>query len=83
MPDPDMGERVCAYIEPKPGAELTFDKIISFLRDQDASVLQLPERTEFIDKMPYTGAQKLDKRSLHQDIVKKLGFTSMTSEPGP
>ncbi|MFP4036362.1 MAG: AMP-binding protein, partial [Desulfobacteraceae bacterium] len=83
MPDQDMGERVCAYIEPRPGAELTFDKIISFLRDQDASVLQLPERIEFIDKMPYTGAQKLDKRSLHQDIVKKLGFTSMTSEPGP
>jgi 2,3-dihydroxybenzoate-AMP ligase/mycobactin salicyl-AMP ligase len=35
-------------------------------------VLQLPERIEFIDVMPYTGAQKLDKRSLREDIEKKL-----------
>ena len=30
------------------------------------------ERIEFIDAMPYTGAQKLDKRSLQADIEKKL-----------
>jgi 2,3-dihydroxybenzoate-AMP ligase len=72
MPDPLMGERVCAYIQPKTGAHLTFDGIISFLRDQKASVLQLPERIEFIDAMPYTGVQKVDKRSLRKDIEKKL-----------
>ena len=72
MPDPIMGERVCAYIQPKPRAQLTFDEIISFLRGQKASVLQLPERIEFMDAMPYTGAQKMDKKSLHEDIAKKL-----------
>ncbi len=72
MPDPLMGERVCAYIEPKAGAQLSFDEIISFLKGQKASVLQLPERIEFIDAMPYTGAQKLDKRSMREDIEKKL-----------
>ncbi len=72
MPDPSMGERVCAYIQPKTGAQLSFDEIISFLKGQKASVLQLPERIEFIDVMPYTGAQKLDKRSLREDIEKKL-----------
>jgi len=35
-------------------------------------VLQLPERIEFIDTMPYTGAEKLDKKSLREDIKKKL-----------
>jgi len=35
-------------------------------------VLQLPERIEFIDAMPYTGAEKLDKKSLLEDIEKKL-----------
>ncbi len=35
-------------------------------------MLQLPERVEFIDEMPYAGAQKLDKRFLRQDIEKKL-----------
>ena len=72
MPDPIMGERVCAYIEPKAGAQLTFDDIISFLKGEKASVLQLPERIEFIDVMPYTGAQKMDKRYLREDIEKKL-----------
>jgi 2,3-dihydroxybenzoate-AMP ligase len=72
MPDPVMGERVCAYIQPKAGAQLSFDKIISFLKGQKASVLQLPERIEFIDAMPYTGAQKMDKKSLREDIEKKL-----------
>jgi non-ribosomal peptide synthetase component E (peptide arylation enzyme) len=72
MPDPVMGERVCAYIQPKPGAQVTFDGVISFLREQKASVLQLPERIEFIETMPYTGAQKMDKKSLQEDIAKKL-----------
>jgi len=72
MPDPLMGERVCAYIQPKSDARLTFEAIISFLKSQKASVLQLPERIEFIDAMPYTGVQKTDKRFLQEDISKKL-----------
>jgi len=72
MPDPLMGERVCAYIQPKSGPRLTFEAVISFLKSQKASVLQLPERIEFIDAMPYTGVQKTDKRFLQEDISKKL-----------
>jgi 2,3-dihydroxybenzoate-AMP ligase len=72
MPDPEMGERACAYIQPRPGAELDFDTIISFLKDRKASVLQLPERIEFVDVMPFTKAQKIDKTALREDIEKKL-----------
>lgn len=72
MPDPVMGERVCAYIQSKAGVTLTFEGIISFLKDQGASVLQLPERIEFIDSMPLTKSEKIDKRTLIEDITKKL-----------
>ena len=72
MPDLLMGERVCAYIQPKAGMQLSVNEIISFLKGQKASVLHLPERIEFIDAMPYTGAEKLDKKSLRKDIEKKL-----------
>ena len=72
MPDQLMGERVCAYVEPRAGAELTFEEVIAFLRGQNASVLQLPERIEFIEAMPYTPAQKFDKNALKKDIVSKL-----------
>lgn len=72
MPDPDMGERVCAYIQPRPGAKLNFDEVISFLKEKKASVLQLPERIEFIETMPFTKAEKVDKSFLKEDIKKKL-----------
>lgn len=78
MPDPLMGEKVCAYIKPKGRAELTFEQIITFLKDQKASVLQLPERIEFINKIPYTAAEKLNKRALIKDIEKKLSEESIS-----
>jgi 2,3-dihydroxybenzoate-AMP ligase/mycobactin salicyl-AMP ligase len=72
MPDPELGERVCAYVQRASGAKLDFEEIISFLRDQGASVLQLPERIEFVDEMPYTKAEKMDKQALVQDIKNKI-----------
>jgi len=72
MPDPVMGERACAYIEPMPGAALDFDAIIAFLQDNQASVLQFPERIEFMEKIPLTQTGKLDKRALAEDICKKI-----------
>jgi len=74
MPDPVMGEKVCAYIQPKAGTTLSFEDIIIFLKAQKASVLQLPERIEFISQMPYTGAEKIDKKSLRADIEKKINI---------
>jgi 2,3-dihydroxybenzoate-AMP ligase/mycobactin salicyl-AMP ligase len=76
MPDPIMGERVCAYIQPKPGAALNFDKIIAYLKERKASVLQFPERIEFIADMPLTKAEKVDKKALIEDIKKKISFSS-------
>jgi non-ribosomal peptide synthetase component E (peptide arylation enzyme) len=72
MPDPEMGERICAYIQPRPGARLHFDDILSFLKGRKASVLHFPERIELIDAMPFTKAEKIDKRVLVNDIEKKI-----------
>lgn len=72
MPDQELGERVCAYIQPRQGAELNSENIISFLKGRQACVLHLPERIEFIDSMPFTKAEKIDKRVLREDITKKL-----------
>ena len=71
-----MGERVCAYIQPKPGAKIDFEGILSFLKSKKASVLQLPERMEFVDSLPLTKAKKVDKRALNEDIKKKLAGPS-------
>jgi non-ribosomal peptide synthetase component E (peptide arylation enzyme) len=72
MPDPVMGEKACAYIEPVAGKTLTFEIIIDFLKGLKASVLELPERIEFVEEMFYTKAQKLDKKAIREDIENKL-----------
>jgi len=72
MPDPEMGERVCAYIQPKQGTRLQFNDILSFLKERKASVLHFPERIEFIDAMPFTKAEKIDKMALVKDIKEKI-----------
>jgi non-ribosomal peptide synthetase component E (peptide arylation enzyme) len=71
-----MGERVCACIQPRLGAHLNFDKIIAYLKERKASVLQFPERIEFIVDMPLTKAEKVDKKALIEDIKKKISFSS-------
>jgi len=73
MPDPLVGEKACAYIQPMPGVELDFDAVIAFLKENKASVLQFPERIEFTDAMPLTQSGKMDKRALIEDIRKKIG----------
>jgi len=61
-----------ALLSPRSGITLDFEKIISFIRAQGASVLLLPERIEFIDSMPLTETKKLiDKKALQKDIKKK------------
>jgi non-ribosomal peptide synthetase component E (peptide arylation enzyme) len=72
MPDPLMGERVCAYVQPRTGCDLTFEAVVTFLREEKASVLELPERIEFVAEMPYTPAHKTDKKALQADIAAKL-----------
>ena len=74
MPDKELGERICAYIKPTSGSKPSFDDIISFLRSKGASVLQLPERIEFIEDIPLTKVGKADKRALREDIKKRLGL---------
>jgi 2,3-dihydroxybenzoate-AMP ligase len=42
------------------------------LRAKGASVLHLPERIELIDEIPLTNIGKPDKKTLREDIRKRL-----------
>lgn len=72
MPDPQMGEKACAYIQPAPGSDLTFENILAFLKGRGASVLHLPERIEFMAALPLTKTGKIDKQALVEDIKRKI-----------
>ncbi len=72
MPDPVLGERVCAFIKPKNDEQITFEEIISYLKKKKTSVLYLPERVEVIGDMPLTHVGKVDKKRLREEIEEKL-----------
>ncbi len=72
MPDPILGERICAYVVTSPGIKLVFKEIIDFLKENGASVQQLPERIEFIGELPTTKVGKVDKKLLRENIGKQI-----------
>jgi len=72
MPDKILGERICAYIIPKPGTKPTMQEIVTFLKGRGASVLQLPERVELVADLPLTKVGKVDKKALREDIKNKV-----------
>jgi non-ribosomal peptide synthetase component E (peptide arylation enzyme) len=75
MPDKELGERICAYIQAVSEIELSFQDVISFLKRKGASVLQLPERIEFVESIPLTKVGKVDKEALRADIRRRLGIS--------
>ena len=73
MPDPIMGEKVCAYIIPKTGQTIILEDIKSFLLQKTIDKYKLPERMELVDNFPMAGDdQKVLKRELAARLVTKL-----------
>jgi len=62
MPDPRMGERACAFVVPKAGAEKpTLETLTAFLIDNGISKTYLPERLEVVSELPRTQTGKIQK----------------------
>lgn len=73
MPDPVMVHKVCVYIVPKSKDRLTIDEIKAFLREKGQLEGKLPERVEFIDRLPTVSeGEKVDRKVLEKDIAEKL-----------
>ncbi len=73
MPDKELGEKVCAYIQPAAGVKIGPEEIKAFMESKGASKLLIPERFEFIDALPMTEAGKHNKKVLREDIKRKIG----------
>jgi 2,3-dihydroxybenzoate-AMP ligase len=72
MPDPVLGERVCVFIKSRKEMKISFEEIITYLKEKKTSVLYLPERIEIIEEMPFTNVGKVDKKRLREEIKGKL-----------
>ncbi|MGH8996165.1 MAG: AMP-binding protein, partial [Acidimicrobiales bacterium] len=64
VPDPLYGERVCAYVEVRPGCHLSLDELVEFLAGQGASKETYPEHLVVLDHLPRSSGGKVAKGAL-------------------
>ena len=72
MPDPVLGERMCACVIPRKGAALTLQELVAFLMNEEIAKHKLPERLEILDDFPLSPFGKVSKKDLTARITRKL-----------
>lgn len=72
IPDPYLGERICAYVQPA-GEPPTLQDLRDALRERDIAEFKLPDRLEIVDALPLTGLGKIDKKLLAKDAAARCG----------
>ncbi len=68
LPDPVLGEAVCAVILPKEGAHITEADIVEFLRPLIADY-KVPNQVVFVDQFPTTASGKIQKGKLKEMLT--------------
>ena len=63
-PDPVLGERMCACVIVRSGAQLTLESLAGFLMDLGIAKFKLPERLEIMDDFPLSPFGKISKQAL-------------------
>lgn len=72
MPDPQMGEKMCAYVILRKGHTLTLKELVDFLFAKEIAKFKLPERLEVMSEFPVSTFGKVSKKALAEMIAKKL-----------
>jgi len=66
VPDPDLGERMCACVVVHRGHALSFDELIRFLETKDMAKIKLPERFIVLPELPLSNFGKVSKKKLSE-----------------
>jgi 2,3-dihydroxybenzoate-AMP ligase len=66
VPDPELGERMCACIVLQGGGGLSFDELIRFLETKEMAKIKLPERLLILDELPLSNFGKVSKKKLSE-----------------
>jgi 2,3-dihydroxybenzoate-AMP ligase len=72
MPDPAMGEKMCAFVILKRGAKLSLPELVDFLKLQEIARFKMPERLEIVSDFPVSTFGKVSKKALGEMVVAKL-----------
>jgi 2,3-dihydroxybenzoate-AMP ligase len=72
VPDPDLGERMCACVLLKDGEELRFESLKTFLMAKEIAKYKLPEHLEILPDFPLSTFGKVSKKKLVEMISPKV-----------
>jgi 2,3-dihydroxybenzoate-AMP ligase len=72
MPDPVLGERMCACVILRQEQPLAFADLVQFLSDKEIARFKLPERLEVLDDFPVSTFGKVSKKALVEMLAAKL-----------
>jgi long-chain acyl-CoA synthetase len=79
VPDPLMGEEVCAYVVKRSGVELTAEELIAHCQANLAKY-KSPKYVEFVDSLPKTSIGKISKKEVRRLAAAKYGRISVFVE---
>ncbi|HSD44861.1 MAG TPA: AMP-binding protein [Burkholderiales bacterium] len=70
VPDPSLGERMCACVVLRPGETLTLKGLIDFLAGKEIAKFKLPERLEVFQDFPVSTFGKVSKKALAEMVTR-------------
>jgi 2,3-dihydroxybenzoate-AMP ligase len=68
IPDPVLGERMCACVIPHQGKTLSLEELTRFLLDAGMAKFKLPERLELMEDFPLSTFGKVSKKALAETL---------------
>lgn len=69
VPDPQLGERMCACVILRPGHNLSFEELKAFLLEKEIAKFKLPERLELLEDFPLSAFGKVSKKTLGEMVT--------------
>jgi 2,3-dihydroxybenzoate-AMP ligase len=72
MPDPVLGERMCAYAILRREKTLNLAELVAYLKNEEIAKHKLPERLEIVDDFPLSPFGKVSKKDLTESISARL-----------
>jgi 2,3-dihydroxybenzoate-AMP ligase len=72
VPDPILGERMCACVQLRQNARLNFEELKKFLLGKEIAKYKLPERLEIMQDFPLSPFGKVSKKTLTETISQKM-----------
>jgi fatty-acyl-CoA synthase len=74
VPDPRMGEELCAWIRVAPGESCNEEEILDFCRDRIAHY-KIPRYIRFVEVFPLTASGKVQKFVIREQMTRELSLT--------